>query len=160
MHMSAIDEPKPSDLIDLFVFLQGCEDAMSVPELYGFLTAIVSAPSPLMPSEWQREVFGEPEFESEEEVRKIFGTLMGLDNQIIHALSQGVILGLDDLGDGAAVSAWSAGYLRAAALDADVADSMREQALETLEDTVLETYDHWCAYRRELMPMGSTVVRG
>ena len=184
--MSAIDEPTPSDLTAFFAFLQETEGAMTVPQTFGFLSAVVSAPSLLMPSVWQHEVWGEPELESLEEASAVVRTLMGLYNQIVHALSHGIVLGLDDLDDDAAVSEWCAGYLHAVTLDAEwaksdcvgeqvfpmailsgaseleggVLEQARETSLGVLEDAVLQAYEHWRMWRQAQAPAGGTIVRG
>lgn len=184
--MSAIDEPTPSDLAAFFTFLQKTEGAMSAQETFGFLSGIVSAPGLLMPSVWQYEVWGEPEFQSVEEVSTVARTLMGLYNQIVHALSHGVVLGLDDSDDDAAISEWCAGYLRAVALDpewtksdrlgeqifpmtvlsgaseleGDVLEQACETSLDILEDTILQTYNDWCTWRRSNAPTEGTILRG
>ncbi len=184
--MSAIDEPTPSSLTTLFEFLQETEGAMNVPQTYGFLSGIVSAPSLLMPSLWLHEVWGEPEFQTAEHASNVSQTLMELYNQIIHAFDHGVILGLDDLDDDEAVSEWCAGYLHSVTLDAewaksaqlgeqifpmailsgaselegDLLEQARATSLDVLEDTVLHSYEYWRRRRQVPGPEGGTIVRG
>jgi yecA family protein len=61
----------------------------AVLEAHGFLTAIASAPTTVMPSVWQQEVLGERGFASIEHARHVLGLVMRLYNQIITDLSEG-----------------------------------------------------------------------
>lgn len=60
------------------------EDCMALSHLDGFLTGIVIGPELVMPSEWLPVIWGgeEPEFESETEMRTVFGAIMGRYNEI------------------------------------------------------------------------------
>jgi uncharacterized protein len=58
---------------------------MGLSELDGFLTAIVIGSEPILPSEWLPLIWGgeQPEFETDNEMRMVFSTIMGRDNQIV-----------------------------------------------------------------------------
>jgi uncharacterized protein len=93
------------------------DDSMDIVEAHGFITAIVSAPTMLMPSRWQPILFGGgPEFQSMIEAQEIIGVLMRLNNEIASALQSRsfVPLGYPDPED---VERWCEGYLRGARLD-------------------------------------------
>ncbi len=63
------------------------DDAMSVDQVHGLLTAIVCGPEPVLPSEWIPAVFGEePEFASVEEDEQIMALLMRMNNEIVNCL--------------------------------------------------------------------------
>ena len=61
---------------------------MGLSDLDGFLAGIAVGPELVTRSEWLPVVWGgaEPAFESVEEARSIFGTIMGRYNEIIRAL--------------------------------------------------------------------------
>lgn len=93
------------------------EGAMDLVEAHGFLTAIVSAPSTLMPSRWQPLLFGgPPQFESLEQAQEVFGLLTRMNNEIAHDLLVGSFepLGYPDPLD---LERWCVGYLAGARLD-------------------------------------------
>ena len=60
------------------------DDSMGLSDLDGFLTGVVVGPELIPPSEWLPVVWGgaEPEFETQEEMRTVFGTIMGRSNEI------------------------------------------------------------------------------
>src|ERR1700733_14069710 len=60
------------------------DDSMSLSDLDGFLTGVVVGPELLLPSEWLPVIWGgaEPEFETQEEMRTVLGTIMGRYNEI------------------------------------------------------------------------------
>lgn len=75
-------QPKPltdAELDRLGDFLEGCKGgkAMSLEELDGFFAALIAGPETVMPSEYNRELFGGemPEFASLEEAKDILGLL-------------------------------------------------------------------------------------
>lgn len=93
------------------------EDAMDIVEAHGFITAIVSAPTMLMPSQWQPTLFGgQPEFQSMAEAQEILGLLMRLNNEVAGELQSRSFmpLGYPDPED---IERWCEGYLRGARLD-------------------------------------------
>jgi len=67
------------------------EDCMDVSELHGFLTALVTGPSTVLPSEWLPVVWSEPEgpvFESEQDAARIIGLIFRLLNSIAATLEE------------------------------------------------------------------------
>lgn len=66
------------------------EGVLDVSELDGFLTAVVSGPVSIMPSQWLPAVWGnfEPTWKNEEEFKKIFTLMMRHMNMISRMLMQ------------------------------------------------------------------------
>ena len=60
------------------------DDCMGLSDLDGFLTGIVVGPEPIPPSEWLPVIWGgeEPQFETEDQMRTVLGTIMGRYNEI------------------------------------------------------------------------------
>ena len=60
------------------------DDCMLLSDLDGFLTGIVVGPELIPQSEWMSAIWGgkEPEFESEQQMRTILGTITGRFNEI------------------------------------------------------------------------------
>jgi uncharacterized protein len=68
------------------------EDALSIDELHGYLTAIVCCPGPVMPSDWLAGVWQTEEgaqFESAEQAQEIMALIMRMHNDIADALGVG-----------------------------------------------------------------------
>jgi uncharacterized protein len=105
-----------SELEELGEFLARTQGSMLLPQAHGFLTAIVSAPTTIMPSTWQPMLIGEPEFETMEEAQHYLGLVMRLYNQINTDLNEGREVGPPDL-DPDAVGLWCSGYLKASRMD-------------------------------------------
>jgi uncharacterized protein len=103
-----------TEIEDLSEFLATTPGAMPFPEAHGFLTAIASAPTTIMPSVWQREMLGEPAFASMAQAKHVIGLVMRLYNQILTDLNEGQQIAPP--GDDA-VGLWCAGYLKAARMD-------------------------------------------
>ena len=61
------------------------DDCMGLSDLDGFLTGIVVGPKLILPSEWLPVIWGgeEPQFENEDEMRTVLGTIMGRYNEIV-----------------------------------------------------------------------------
>lgn len=79
------------DFLDEILLKYGHDDSiLSVSELDGFLTAIVSGPEMIPPSQWVPELWGgatnEPEWESETEIQRFMRLVMQHMNSIASAL--------------------------------------------------------------------------
>src|SRR5690242_16925480 len=101
------------------------DDSMGLSDLDGFLTGIVVGPELILPSEWLPVIWGgeEPEFETDDEMRTILGTIMGRYNEIVACFSNDAdnfcpIFWEGPEGDVIA-SDWAGGFLDAVALRAD-----------------------------------------
>lgn len=73
------------DFVGDMLMKYGNDDSiLDVSELDGFLTAIVSGPNMILPSQWLPEVWGgadhSPAWESEQEVNRFMGTVMAMMN--------------------------------------------------------------------------------
>ena len=92
-------QPEPltdAELDRLGDFLKSCKGgkAMNVEALDGFFAALIAGPETVMPSEYNREVFGGEmseacEFGSLDEANEILGLMMRHWNTIASTLSQG-----------------------------------------------------------------------
>lgn len=94
--VSIVNKPLSDDEIDtLDAFLMSDstpEDSLAIDELHGFLTAIVCAPDPVIPSQWLPDVWRMeegPQFESTEQARDIVGLIMRMYNEIASVLLAG-----------------------------------------------------------------------
>ena len=77
------------DELDAILMSSSDDTALELSGLHGFLTAIVSGPETVMPSEWLPIVFGERgfhEFETREQVERAIMLVMRLMNEIIATL--------------------------------------------------------------------------
>src|SRR6185312_10083281 len=101
----ALDAGELDDLRELLATARG---AMSLTEAHGFLTATASAPTMMMPSEWQRELLGNAEFSSIEQAQHVFGLVMRLYNQVVADLDDGNSIAPS--GPDEDVRSWCAGY--------------------------------------------------
>ena len=63
-------------------------DAMPLSVAHGFLTAVISGPELIVPSEWMPVIWGHPEFEDEEQAQHMIGLIMRLYNDVAQSLSQ------------------------------------------------------------------------
>lgn len=103
------------ELDDLSEFLSTAPGAMPFSEAHGFLTAIASAPTTMMPSVWQPVLLGEHGFSSMEQAKHVFGLVMRLYNQILTDLNEGNPIAPSDRDED--VGSWCTGYLKAARMD-------------------------------------------
>jgi uncharacterized protein len=120
MRVSTDNEPLTDAELDrLGDFLESCKSgrAMNVEQLDGFFAALIAGPETVMPSEYNRELFGGevPEFSSLEEARDILGLLMRHWNTIAGKLLMDeayVPLLLQDENGVAHGNDWARGFMR------------------------------------------------
>ncbi len=100
-------------------FLEGCKGGktMNVEQLDGFFAALIAGPESVMPSEYNREVFGgeTPEFSSLDEANEILGLMMRHWNTIAGTLLKGEVcvpLLLEDEDGTAHGNDWARGFMR------------------------------------------------
>ncbi len=100
-------------------FLEGCKGgkAMNVEQLDGFFAALIAGPETVMPSEYNRELFGgeTPEFSSLDEANEILGLMMRHWNNIAGTLLKGEVyvpLLLEDENGVAHGNDWARGFMR------------------------------------------------
>jgi len=79
--------------VDNLLMEHGNDDSiLSMSELDGFFTALVSGPEMVAPSKWYPEIWGgagnEPEWESESQLQKFMGLLMQHMNDVVSALME------------------------------------------------------------------------
>ena len=80
-----LNSPIDLDALDDYLMSDHApDDSMGLSDLDGFLTGVVVGPELIPPSEWLPVVWGgaEPEFETQEEMRTVLGTIMGRYNEI------------------------------------------------------------------------------
>jgi uncharacterized protein len=120
--MTTFTQPEPltdAELDCLGDFLEGCKSgkAMNVEELDGFFAALIAGPKAVMPSEYNRELFGgeTPEFSNLEEAKEILGLLMRHWNTIAGTLLKGephIPLLLEDEDGMVHGNDWADGFMR------------------------------------------------
>ena len=103
-----------AELDELSAFLATAPGALPFSEAHGFLTAIASAPTTMMPSVWQPVLLGERGFSSMEQAKRVLG-LVRLYNHIVTDLAEGNPIAPSDPDED--VSSWCTGYLKAARMD-------------------------------------------
>ena len=75
------------ELRSLNTYLLACNDSMSVVKAHGFMTAILSFPEVITPSEWLPAIIGDdPEFCSEGHAEYILGSIMHVYNHVAAGL--------------------------------------------------------------------------
>jgi uncharacterized protein len=105
------------------------EGILNLSELDGFLTAIVSNPESIMPSQWMPTIWGdfEPDWEQSEDFQQAFELILRHMNIITLSLTTHTepfepLFHVTERGDGTdvmIVDEWCAGYLRGIKLDPD-----------------------------------------
>jgi len=123
--MTMFTKPEPlndAEIDRLGDFLRSCKggQAMNVEQLDGFFAALIAGPETVMPSEYNREVFGGEmsdacEFSSLEEANEIFGLMMRHWNDIAGTLLKGDVyepIMLEDEGGTAHGNDWARGFMQ------------------------------------------------
>ncbi len=76
--------------LDDFLLSEACDDdALSVDEAHGFLTALIVGPEPVAQDAWLRGVWGEPRFADEEQAMQMTDKLVRLYDSIEATLREG-----------------------------------------------------------------------
>jgi len=105
-----------SEVEKLTSILASAPNGMPYSKAHGFLTAIASAPTTIMPTVWQSSVLGDLELTSREHAQQVMGLVMRFYNQIVSDLNERKIAppipGGEDM-----VAQWCEGYLEAARMD-------------------------------------------
>ena len=120
-----LNSPINLDALDDYLMSERApDDSMGLSDLDGFLTGVIVGPESILPSEWLPVIWGggEPEFETEEEMRIVLGTIMGRYNEIAACFDSDP----DEFGpifwegpDGEVIASdWAGGFLDAVALRA------------------------------------------
>jgi uncharacterized protein len=112
----------------------------SVSSLHGFLTAIVSGPSVILPSDWMPRIWGgeeeQPAWDSMKEIERFTGALFNMMNNISDTLMNtpqdfdAVFMGDEHNTD---VSDWCTGYMDGIELDEEAWDELPEHLLEKVD---------------------------
>ena len=111
--MKPLSDREAHELSDL---LDRSETGMSLEAAHGYLTAIVSAPTMIMPTVWQAKVFGDVKLETQAQFKRAMDLLVRFYNQIVVDLFENDVAprlpGSDD-----GLAEWCSGYLEAAEND-------------------------------------------
>jgi len=89
-----LTEEEIEELDQFLLYAEGAEESMDISTLDGFLTAVVSGPKTVMPSEWLRWVWDmergkdAPEFKDHAQAQRILGLVMRHMNDIAATLLQ------------------------------------------------------------------------
>ena len=109
-------------LDDYLVSDHAPDNSMGLSDLDGFLTGVVVGPELIPPSEWLPVIWGgeEPEFETENEMRTVLGTIMGRYNEIAACFNSDPEefdpIFWEGPSGGVIASDWAGGFLDAVAL--------------------------------------------
>lgn len=72
--------------LDEFLLSDACEDALSIDEAHGYLTALAVTPNLPADDEWQADIWGQPAFVDESQREHMTSLLMRLFNEVIATL--------------------------------------------------------------------------
>lgn len=73
--------------LDEFLLSDACEeDALSIDEAHGYLTALVVTPNPPADDQWQTAIWGEPAFADESQKQHMTSLLKRLFNEVLTTL--------------------------------------------------------------------------
>lgn len=148
MNQQTIDDDD-LDFIDTILEKYGGKDSIiNASELDGFLTAIVSGPDMIMPSEWLPAIWGDeeasPEWESEEEVTRFMSLVMIMMNQNVDILMESpddfeamFLIDIDDEKPVTVVTPWCHGYMSAVMLRPDSWSNLPKDIEEYLNNIAL-----------------------
>ncbi len=124
------------------------EGVLDISELDGFLTAIISGPRPIPPSEWLPVVWGEfePKWTSAEESEAIVSLVLRHMNGIVTTLTEEpkefepIVLEVEE-GDETVTSVeeWCIGYMKGVGLSADEWRMAGEEVMEILFPIIVFT---------------------
>lgn len=129
------------DFLDTMLAKYATDESLeNFSSLHGFLTAIVSAPNMMLPSQWLAEIWGgedlQPAWKNIDEAQRFMGVLFSIMNNISEELMQSpktfspVFMGNSDAPD---VSEWCFGYICAVDLDEDGWDALPDNLQDQLE---------------------------
>ena len=117
------------------------EGVLDISELDGFLTAIISGPRPILPSEWLPVLWGqfEPKWESAEESEAIISLVLRHMNGLVNTLTEKpadfepIVLEVEeDEATVTSVEEWCLGYMKGVGLATDAWRMAGEEAMEML----------------------------
>lgn len=122
-----LDEAEWDELEAFLASDVAANNSMEISSLHGFLTALVSGPEVVMPSEWLPIVFGsrEPSFIGEERAQRILGLIVRMHNEIGFTLTEQpatfepILLSPGGKGKRSYGFAWCYGYLEGVTLGVD-----------------------------------------
>jgi uncharacterized protein len=130
MKVGPLTDKEIQELDEFLLDAPGIEEAMDIATLDGFLTAIVSGPNVIAPSEWMRWVWDmekgkdRPEFKSRGQAERIIGLLMQHMNDIAQTLTyspehyEPLLMENPNEGDPIPMAGdWCCGYMAAVQLD-------------------------------------------
>lgn len=89
---------------------------MTLSQVHGFLTAVISGPEMIPPSDWMLHIWGEPEWATAEEAQDYMGMLMQLYNEIVYGLFESKkflpLFDIDGDNDRLDPTNWCRGYVK------------------------------------------------
>ena len=72
--------------LDEFLLSDACDDALSIDEAHGYLTALAVTPNLPAVGEWQAAVWGQPDFADEQQREQMASLLQRLYNEVVSTL--------------------------------------------------------------------------